>query len=211
MLCMAIGCGPLGPYVRPHTSWDPVMGSHVFVGPDGGVAGLVGSVVGFGFGRLVSSFVGVRVWAFSCPTGPLPGTAQPPPGLGRGGAEAPRRGWSHPGIPPKRHHTSARGYHGWCPSLPVWGRGRGRPSGRLDRRDGRPSSRSLHPWGRRSWSGVWAVAVFGGVGRFGGSDRLCRPCGGGGAGAFGLFAMGERRVVALRSGFKGELFFRTFF
>ena len=34
------------------------MGSHVFVGPDGGLAGLVGSVVGFGFGRLVSSFVG---------------------------------------------------------------------------------------------------------------------------------------------------------
>ena len=33
------------------------MGSYVFVGPDGGLAGLVGSVVGFGFGRVVSLFV----------------------------------------------------------------------------------------------------------------------------------------------------------
>ena len=34
--------GPLGPYVGPHTSWDPVAGSHIFVGGEGG--GLVGFV-----------------------------------------------------------------------------------------------------------------------------------------------------------------------
>ena len=60
-------CGPLGPYAGPHTSWDPVMGSHVFVGPDGGLAGLVGSVVGVGFGRLVSSFVGPGGFGFFLP------------------------------------------------------------------------------------------------------------------------------------------------
>ena len=38
-------CGPLGPYAGPHTSWDPMMWSHVFVSRDGGLAGLVGSVV----------------------------------------------------------------------------------------------------------------------------------------------------------------------
>ena len=54
-------CGPLGPHAGPHTSWDPVVGSHIFAGPDGGLVGLVelvGSVVGFGFGGLVFSFVG---------------------------------------------------------------------------------------------------------------------------------------------------------
>ena len=43
------------------------MGSHVFVGPDGGLAGLVGSVVGFGFGGLVSSFVGAGGLGFFLP------------------------------------------------------------------------------------------------------------------------------------------------
>ena len=52
-------CGPLGPYPGPHTSWDPVVGSHIFAGPDGGLVGLVGSVVGFAFGGLGVSFVGV--------------------------------------------------------------------------------------------------------------------------------------------------------
>ena len=45
-------CGPLNPDAGPHTSWDHVVGSHIFAGPDGGsvgLVGLVGSVVGFGF------------------------------------------------------------------------------------------------------------------------------------------------------------------
>ena len=57
----------LGPYADPHTSWDPVMGSHIFVGPDGGLAGLVGLVVGFGCGRLVSWFVGAGGLVFFLP------------------------------------------------------------------------------------------------------------------------------------------------
>ena len=161
-------CGPLGPYPGPHTSWDPVVGSHIFAGPDGGLVGLVGLiglvglVVGFAFGGLDSSFVGAGVWPFSCPPpGPLPGAARPPRGWGRGGAGPPRRGWCRPGIPPKRHRTSARGYHGRCPSLPLWGRVRGRPSQRSDPQDGRPSS--WHPWGCPSWWwGGLAVAVLGG-------------------------------------------------
>ena len=43
------------------------MGSHVFVGPDVGLAGLVGSVVGFGFGGLGSSFVGAGGLGFFLP------------------------------------------------------------------------------------------------------------------------------------------------
>ena len=194
-------CGPLGPYAGPHTSWDPVMGSHVFVRPDEGLAGLVGSVVGFGFGRLVSSFVGAGGLGFSCPTGPLPGTAPPPRGWGRGGAGPPRRWWWCPGIPPKRHHPSAHGHRGRCPSLPRWDRGRGRPSRRSEGRDDRPCSRPLHPqpWGCRSWSwGGMGGGGLGGVGGFGGGDALRRPCGGGGGGGFGHFAMGDRHVVALR-------------
>ena len=38
--------GPWGPYMGPHTSWDPVAGSHIFVGLDGGLVGFVGSVRG---------------------------------------------------------------------------------------------------------------------------------------------------------------------
>ena len=167
-------CGPLGPHAGPHTSWDPVVGSHIFAAPDGGLVGLVGlvgSVVGFRFGGLVSSFAGAGVWAFSCPTGPRPGTARPPRGWGRAGAGPPRRGSCRPGIPPKQHHTSVHGYHGRCPStlslpsLPRWGRVKGRPSRRSDPRDGRPSSQ--HPWGCRSWlggeMGAWAVAILGGL------------------------------------------------
>ena len=63
-------CGPLGPYPGPHTSWDPVVGSHIFAGPDGGLVGLVGlvgSVVGFAFGGVDSSFVGVGGWGFFLP------------------------------------------------------------------------------------------------------------------------------------------------
>ena len=60
-------CGPLGPYPGPHTSWDPVVGSHIFAGPDGGLVGLVGSVVGFGFRGLVSSFVGAGGLGFFLP------------------------------------------------------------------------------------------------------------------------------------------------
>ena len=66
-------CGPLGPYRGPHTSWDPVVGSHIFAGPDGGfvglvgLVGLVGSVVGFTFGGLDASFVGVGGLAFFWP------------------------------------------------------------------------------------------------------------------------------------------------
>ena len=82
MLSMAI-VAPLGPYAGPHTSWDPVMASHVFVGPDGGLAGLVGSVVGFGFRGLVSSFVGAGVWAFLA----RPGLVPVPLGLLGGGEE----------------------------------------------------------------------------------------------------------------------------
>ena len=63
-------CGPSGPYPGPHTSWDPVLGSHIFAGPDGGLVGLVGLVgwvVGFGFGGLDSSFVGaVGLGFFLC-------------------------------------------------------------------------------------------------------------------------------------------------
>ena len=63
-------CGPLGPYLGPHTSWDPVVGSHIFTGPDGGLVGLVGfvgSVVGFAFGGLDSSFVGAGGLGFFLP------------------------------------------------------------------------------------------------------------------------------------------------
>ena len=57
-------CGPLGPHAGPTTSWDPIVGSHIFAGPDGG---LVGSMVGFGFGGLVSSFVGAGGLGFLLP------------------------------------------------------------------------------------------------------------------------------------------------
>ena len=45
------------------------MGSHVFVGPDGGLAGLLGWLVGFGFGGLDSSFVRVGGLGFYLPDG----------------------------------------------------------------------------------------------------------------------------------------------
>ena len=67
-------CGPLGPYPGPHTSWDPVVGSHIFAGPEGGLVGLlglvglVGSVVGFAFGGLGVSFVGVGGLVFFGPS-----------------------------------------------------------------------------------------------------------------------------------------------
>ena len=63
-------CGPLGPYPGPHTSWDPVVGSHIFAGRDGGLVGLVGFVglvVGFAFGGLVSSFFGAGGLDFFLP------------------------------------------------------------------------------------------------------------------------------------------------
>ena len=149
-------CGPLGPYPGPHTSWDPVVGPHIFAGPDGGIVGLVGlvglvgSVVGFAFGGLDASFVGVGGLAFFLPAARASSQCRSASSVwGRGRSGSPRRGWCRPGIPPKRHHTSARGYHGRCPSLPRWGRVRGRPSRRSDPRDGHPSSR--HPWGCRSW------------------------------------------------------------
>ena len=65
--------GPLGPHPGPHTSWDPVVGSHIFASPDGGLVGLVwlvglvGPVVGFAFGGLDASFVGVGGLAFFLP------------------------------------------------------------------------------------------------------------------------------------------------
>ena len=133
------------------------------------------------------------MWPSSCPPPtPLPGAARPPRGWGGEGSGSPRRGWCRPGIPAKRHRTSARGYHGRCPSLPRWGRVRGRPSRRSDPRDGRPSSR--HPWGCRSWW-WWEGGVCGGglgwVGGFGGGDGLHRPCGGGGGGeGLGLLGRG---------------------
>ena len=49
------------------------MGSHIFGGPDGGLVGfvglvgLVGSVVGFAFGGLDASFIGVGGLAFFLP------------------------------------------------------------------------------------------------------------------------------------------------
>ena len=67
-------CGPLGSYPGPHTSWDPVVGSHIFAGPDGGsvglvgLVGLVGSVVGFAFGGLGVLFVGVADLVFLWPS-----------------------------------------------------------------------------------------------------------------------------------------------
>ena len=66
-------CGPLGPYPGPHTSLDPVVGSHIFAGPDGWLVGLVGlvwlvgSVVGFAFSGLDASFVGLGGLAFFLP------------------------------------------------------------------------------------------------------------------------------------------------
>ena len=45
--------GPLGPYVGPHTLWDPVAGPHIFVGPDGRVSGVRGA------GGLVRVVLGV--------------------------------------------------------------------------------------------------------------------------------------------------------
>ena len=59
-------CGPLGPYPGPHISWE----SHIFAGPDGGLVGLVGlvgSVLGFAFGGLDASFVGVGGLAYFLP------------------------------------------------------------------------------------------------------------------------------------------------
>ena len=166
----------------------------------------MGSVLRFGSGWLVSSFVGAGVWAFSCP---FPSTARPPRGWERGAARPRHRGWCRPGIPPKRHHTSARGYHGRCPSLPRWGRVRGQRSRRSD-----PREVVLLPgifggvglgWGR------WAVAVLGMVGGFGGGDGLRRPCSGCGRGEVWPFVTGVCCVVALRPGLEGEPFFRIFF
>ena len=73
MLVVHGHCGPLGPYLGLHTSLDPVVGSHIFAGPDGGLVGLVGlgglvgSVVGFALGGLDASFLGVGGSAFFLP------------------------------------------------------------------------------------------------------------------------------------------------
>ena len=188
-------CGPLVPYPGPHTSWDPVVGSHTFAGADGGLVGLVGlvgSVVGFALGGLDSSFVGAGVWAFSCPPGPLPGTALPPRGWGKGGSGTPRTGWCarvfHPNgtvLPPMDTANGALLYPGGVRDVDD------RPEDRIHGAVVRLGGVNLG-W-RRGGAGRWR---FSGVGGFGGGDGLRRPCGGGlrrGAWAFWPGALPRRQ------------------
>ena len=59
------------------------MGSHIFAGPDGGLVGLVGSVVGFRFGGLVSSFVGAGGLGFFLPDRASSRYRSPSSGVGK--------------------------------------------------------------------------------------------------------------------------------
>ena len=187
-------CCPLGPHVGPHTSWDPVVGSHIFAGPDGrlvGLVGLVGSVVGFRFGGLDSSFVGAGGLGFFLPDR---ASSQYRSASSGGGEEE--------GLGHLIDCGVARVFH---PDGTIF------PS--VDTTDDFP----LYP----GWVGyvddrpgdqilgmvVLLLGTLGGVGLDRGAGRW-RYWGGG---EFGLFVTAERCVLALRAGLEGEPFFRTLF
>ena len=119
--------GPLGPYVGRHTSWDPVVGSYIFVGPDAGLLWFVGSVVGFwSLSGLVGESLclwgwGVETWGYSGPLGHLGDGVGPP-----------RKGWCCLGISPKQRHpwtprpvpfSTFDGYGTWA-TVPAMGSAR---------------------------------------------------------------------------------------
>ena len=209
-MCVYVSCPwPLWPLGSvPSYLVGPRSGVPHLCGSGWGVSGVSGVSWVSGFGGRVC-FRGVR--RFLCAGGDLgllwalrPGLFPVPLGLLVGGEEEGAVHLVEAGaarvLHPNGHRTSARGYHGRCPFLPLWGRVRGRPSRRSDPRDGRPSS--LHPRGCRSWWGGGGGGCGGGlrgVAGFGGGDGLRRLCGGGrggGGGGLGPFGPGDRPVVA---------------
>ena len=190
-------CGPLGPYPGPHTAGDRVVGSHIFADPDGGLVGLVGSVVAIVLGGLDSSFVGAGGLCFFLP-------ARASSGYLEGGEE---EGAGH-----LVECGAARVFHPNGTIRPPMDTAIGAllyPAGVGDvgdRPDDRIGGTVVHLRGVGLGRGEgWAVAVLGELAGLGGGDGLHRPCGGGRGGGLGLFGSGDHPVATLVGRLDGKL------